>query len=522
VRVCTAEEMRRIDSEMIRGLGLNSLLLMERAGLAVARVAARRCPVGTEVVVVCGKGNNGGDGAVAARHLAAWGYRPQVLLTADPADCSPDARYNLRLLEGWGVPVGPASRLPAILSREGSSPGLVIDALLGTGFRGEVRGPVAAAIQTINQSGLPVVAVDVPSGVDADAGAADLAVEAEVTVTLGLPKFGLFCYPGAARAGKVVVADLSIPPSLQDLASGELLSPRLVRQWVPQRPAEGHKGTFGYVLVVAGSPGYTGAAALTALGAARSGAGVVLLAVPEAVHQVVETLVPEVVTRALPCDRDGRLAPEALGAIMELAARCRSVAAGPGLGVTEGTAQLVRQLVQRCPLPLVLDADGLNALAGDLGPLGRAKVPIILTPHPGEMGRLLGVSASQVQADRPAAARRLAEETGAVVVCKGAHSLVAEGDGLLRVGLTAHPALATAGSGDVLTGAIAGLLAQGVRPAQAAGLGVALHGWAGEMVAARRGTAGVLAGELADWLPVARKRLLEGDAPVPDCGLEVV
>ncbi|MEW6032512.1 MAG: NAD(P)H-hydrate dehydratase [Bacillota bacterium] len=547
VRLYTAAEMKRAD-ELATASGIPSLVLMENAGRAVARVAldlvepeARaRGSVPGLVVVLAGRGNNGGDGLVAARHLAERGLPVEVVLAEAAETLAGDARTNLEALTrgGFARPrvfgeagLGPSEFAP-LLARAA----VVVDALLGTGARGRPREPVADLIALVNSvSGPRVLAVDLPSGLDADTGRArGEAVRAAATVTFGGVKAGLAAPEAREHTGRLYLAPIGLPSRCLEEASADSgarprrgalrwLLPPEAAVWLPPRPVTGHKGTFGRVFVLAGSPGFTGAAVLAALGALRAGAGLVTALCPEGSRPLVAGALPEALTRGLPEDTSGRLSADAageldttLGAALGGAAGRTALVAGPGLGVGDGVAAVVGRLVGRLSLPVVLDADALNnlALAGPeavadaLSSTRRpdALVPV-LTPHPGEMARLTGRPAEDIQADRTAAALAAATAWRCVVVLKGAGTVVAAPDGRAWLNATGNPGLATAGSGDVLAGAIGAYLAQGVPPLEAALLGVAVHGLAGDLAAAEVGSRGLLASDVAHRLPRAAESL---------------
>jgi NAD(P)H-hydrate epimerase len=502
----TAAEMRALDRHTIETLGVPGALLMELAGAAVARETDALRARDAAVWIFCGPGSNGGDGLVAARHLHLRGVPVRVVTVADPAAWRGDAADNARRLRALGVATLAGDAAP--------DPGTVIvDAIFGTGLARDVEGPPAAAIRRIRAArpACRVLAVDLPSGLDADTGQPHGdAVAADVTVTIGLPKLGLALEPGRSLAGRVLVARVGIADAAPGATHGAAL-------WTyagaarrrPERPRDGHKGRFGHVLVVAGSEGKTGAAALAGLGAARAGAGLVTLACPERTLPVLAARQSEWMTAPVPEAAGGCFGRLAEKPVLELAAARDVVALGPGLGRTEETRAFVRGVTRSLANPLVLDADGLVAFEGALPELRARRAPTVLTPHPGEAALLLGGSAAGVNADRPAAARRLAAETGALVVLKGAATLVAEPGGFLLVNPTGGPALASGGTGDVLTGVIAGFLAQGLAPRDAAALGVFVHGLAADRLAERHGAAGVLAGEVAGALPDALRALGE-------------
>lgn len=534
-----AATMRALDRHTIETLGVPGALLMECAGRAVTEVVlAERAAAGSagDVLVVCGSGNNGGDGLVVARQLALLGVPVRVALVWEPRRLTPDASANLARVRVLGVPIATGTPRTA-------GAAVIVDALFGTGLSRAVTGPPATAIRRIvaARPRARVVAVDLPSGLDADTGRPHgPCVAADVTVTLGLPKLGLALEPGRTLAGRIVVARIGIADAAPGVrADAELWGPRAAAARLPARPADGHKGSFGHVLVVAGARGKTGAAALAAEGALRAGAGLVTIACPAGVNEILEVKCTEAMTAPVADGPEGAFAAAACEALLVLARERDVVALGPGIGRAEETQKLVCELVERIERPLVLDADGLfpfsasaRTRARQLGALKGRRAATILTPHPGEAARLLGTSAADINRDRVGSARRIAELAGAVVVLKGAATVVAAPDGRVAVNPTGGPALGTGGTGDVLTGVIAALLAQqttrrtGVRGRETAGgvrgrggsdpfaeayacaaLGVWLHGRAGDRLAARRGTAGVSAGEVAAELPETLEEL---------------
>jgi NAD(P)H-hydrate epimerase len=388
---------------------------------------------------------------------------------------------------------------------------LIIDALFGTGFRGPVRGPAAALIDAANRSDKPIVAVDIPSGLEADTGRWEgCCIRATATVTMGLPKVGLLIYPGAEMAGTVYVADIGYPAPLRDDPSvpTHLVTAGMIRALLPVRRPDTHKGTYGTVLIVAGSVGFTGAAVLATLGALRTGAGLVVVGVPQSVYAIVASHITEGMPTPLP-DSGGALAPEALGKVEELAAGANAIAIGPGLSRAPGVLRVVEGLLAGSR-PVVIDADGLNALAGRTGVLERRHTPAVLTPHPGELGRLTGVAVPEIQRDRLQSARSAAARFRSIVVLKGARTIVATPEGEAFIVPTGNPGMATGGMGDVLAGAVASLIGQGVQPAPAAYAAAYLHGLAADLIAHSRGMVGMLASEVADNLPQAIQRVHAG------------
>ncbi|MGH2406055.1 MAG: NAD(P)H-hydrate dehydratase, partial [bacterium] len=455
---------------------------------------------------VAGKGNNGGDALVAARVMTAADWRATVVLLARDVDVEGDAAINLQAARRAGVDISNLDTLAAPgLRGLFSGADLIVDGLFGTGFHGSVVGLAARAIDAINASGRPALAIDIPSGVHGDTGAVEgPAVRATQTVTMGLPKTGLVLLPGAEHAGAIWVADVGHPHRLIESARirTSLVTRAMVDAVIPERPLDSHKGAFGRVLIVAGAVGYTGAAVLSALGALRGGAGLVTLAVPQAIYPIVASVVVEGMPLPL-ADHDGALAESAADQIADLARAADVVACGPGLSRLPGPRTVVRRLLAECTRPLVLDADALNNLAGSAADLKRARGPVVITPHPGEMARLMDATAEEVQRHRLEVARAGAERFGVTVVLKGARTVVASSDGEAFVITTGNPAMATGGMGDALTGAIAALIGQGLAPTVAAWTGAYLHGLAGDLAVAARGPVGILAREVADHLPAA-------------------
>lgn len=510
--VTTAAEMRELDRATIEDVGIPGAVLMESAGRQTAdaiRAAlgeGRRARVG----ILCGAGNNGGDGLVVARWLAAAGHTVRCWLFAPRERIRGDALTYLRAWERVG---GDVVQVSDVATLEAERPWLdscdvLVDALLGTGLSEDVRGLLRAAIDATAGFGGLRVAVDLPSGVHADTGQVlGGAFRADLTVTYGCWKHGLLHHPGAALAGRVIVADIGIPPAV--LAAHEprtvLLGPEVLAGLLPRAAADAHKGTFGHVLVLAGSLGKAGAALLAGLGALRGGAGLVTVGTDRQTQGRLEGRVPELMIEAT-----AEAGGDALPAARALASGKAALCVGPGLGATGATAALVVGLLAGATVPMVLDADALNVLAGSLDALRCARAPLILTPHPGELGRLLGASASAVNADRPAAARALALSHGVTVVLKGARTVVASPSGRLAICPTGNAGMASAGTGDVLAGLIAALLARTGDPEVSAWLGVWLHGTAGDIAASVGSEPGLTAGALCEALPRAFRALETG------------
>ena len=529
LKVVTAAQMTALEQQAERqGCDLDNL--MENAGLAVAQYARQRLEAlggvaGSRAVILVGPGNNGADGLVAARHLRRWGAEVTACLLTRRPEVDPKLdlarQFGVSFLDlagGEGM-----DELDSLLGRGR----LVIDAVLGTGRSRPLQGIVRESMLRLSASRARsrrplLLALDLPTGLDSDTGAVDDATPAmDTTLALGYPKAGLFAFPGAERAGELVTLDIGLPDGVgQADISLELLTSRWVAGRMSPRPLDSHKGTYGHLLVVAGSRNFVGAACLVARAAQRAGAGLVTLATPQSVYPSVAAQLTETIHLPLPDDADGRLHPDAAGVVLEALSRNNygALAVGSGMGQSENTAGFIEGLVLAGPsatVPLLVDADGLNNLARRANWWRRLSGPLVLTPHPGEMATLTGLSVSEVQRDRVATARQWAGQWRATVVLKGAFTAIAGFEGsaagynaddaaresLVRLAPFANPGLASGGTGDVLTGIIGSLLAQGLDPFDAAGCGVYLHGLAAETITSDRGPAGLLASEVVEALP---------------------
>ncbi len=511
-QLVTAAQMAAIDRRAIAG-GIPSLKLMEVAGLGVVQVLADVLDgfAQRQLVVLCGKGNNGGDGFVVARHAVMQGASVQVFLAAPVDDVQGDVRVNLDRLP---VPVCQLSNEFSAVRNALKKADGVVDALLGTGIRGGARGCIADVIGLLETVACPIVSVDVPSGLDADTGRINgPCVTATCTVTFAKPRLGHFFYPGRSQCGRLHVVDIGIPETAIEAENVEtyLISPAMARHLLPHRAPNAHKGDCGRVAVVAGSVGLTGAAALSATAALKSGAGLVTLCVPESLNDILEAKVTEAMTKSVPEVRKARcLSLRAYGEILRLAKQADALAIGPGLGTHRETVALVRRLVCNVKVPTVIDADGLNALSGDLDAVKSCNAPLILTPHLGEFSRLTGQSIDAIKRDPAGLARRFAVNTGAVLVLKGAPTIVAMPNGKMYFNPTGNAGMATGGTGDVLTGVLVALLGQGLSVSDAACLGVYMHGLAGDLAAENIGQIGLTAGDLAASLPNAFRCVQQG------------
>ena len=511
--VLTSDEMRGADRRTIE-LGLPGAVLMENAGAAVARAIGERYSSARRVVLLCGKGNNGGDGFVAARRLLA--RRPEVLLLGAVSEVRGDAAIHLRAYVGNGGRVREVRSAAdwARSRREALDADLVVDALLGTGLREAPRGLMGRVIRDMQRRRGPLVSVDLPSGVASDSGhVPGVAFRASLTVTFAALKCGHVLPPACELCGEIVVADIGIPAGLVEGAALSLTEAGDAGPAWGRRERGAHKGRFGHVLVVAGSRGKSGAAVLGGTAALRAGAGLVTVATPVPALARVATDRAELMTEPLASTPAGTLAGRAVARALALAEERDAVVLGPGLGQSAGTRRFVRAFVARCPRPLIVDADGLNALAalprgGGFRVLKARRAGTVVTPHPGEAARLLGTTVRRVQAERLESARRLAASSGAVVVLKGFRTIVAEPGGRAAVNPTGNPGLATAGSGDVLSGIVGALLARGRDAFSAAVAAVYAHGLAADRVAARRGEEGMLAGDVIDALPETIRSLV--------------
>ena len=513
LKIVNAAQMVALEQASERQ-GVSTDRLMESAGLAVAEAVRSQLGgvAGAKVLVLVGPGNNGADGLVAARHLMRWGAQAGVYLATHRP--TPDPKMELAL--EYGVAVFSSAEDPGLAELEGLLHGcrLVLDAVLGTGRARPLEDPLKELAQRINawrsagrDRDHQVFALDLPTGLNADTGQTDPnSFTADQTLALGFPKLGLLTFPGAGLVGQLRVLDIGLPRDLEperdiDL---ELLSPHWVGSHLPVRPLDSHKGTFGHALIVAGSRSYVGAAFLAAQAAVRAGAGLVTLATPESVYPIAAGKLTEVIHFPLPEDQEGLVRPEAAGLIRSKLSRYDALAVGCGLGQSEGTRQFMERLIldqPQLPIPLVIDADGLNNLSGLERWWERLTGTTVLTPHPGEMANLAGTPTSEIQGNRIGAARKWADYWKVGVVLKGAHTVVANSNQAVRVSPFANPGLASGGTGDVLTGIIASLMAQGLSADLAASCGVYLHGQAGANAALDLGDAGLTATDLVRRLP---------------------
>jgi NAD(P)H-hydrate epimerase len=509
----TANEMQLMDRRTIESFGIPGRILMENAGRGATRFFFKQFSgfKNKRIGVIAGRGNNGGDGFVIARYLAQSGADVKVYLLAASNRVGGDAAANLKLLNPLNIPlieIPDESSFSAYQS-DMEDCDIWIDAILGTGLKSDVKGYFQTVIDFINVLNQPVLAVDIPSGLNSDTGnPCGTCIRASATATFGFAKTGHMIHPGAGYTGALEIVDIGIPPYIvQTVAPKQfLLTADLIKSYVTPRVEDAHKGTTGHLLVVAGSPGKTGAASMTSISALRAGAGLVTLAIGQSLNS--ETQMLEAMTAPLPESKEGALGESAFGVIQKLMSGKKCLAIGPGLGQALETRKLVHKIILESQIPVVVDADGINHLVGRMQILKKAHVPIILTPHPGEMARLLDVNVGNIQQDRINCARNVAVDLNVHVVLKGARTIIAHPDGRIFINPTGNAGMASGGMGDVLTGIIAGQIVQGFSPESAAHIGVYLHGAAADSLAHTIGPYGYLAGEVMHAVPGEIKKIM--------------
>ena len=511
-----AKEMREMDRQTIESFGIPGRVLMENAGCGATRVLLDKFSelARKRIAIVAGRGNNGGDGFVIARYLAHKGLNVKVFLLAQHTTVKGDAAANLALLASLGVQVIEMPDQIAFIKQKTTlrHQDIWIDAILGTGLDSDVRGYFKEVIDFINSSGKPVFAVDIPSGLNSDTGQpCGICIQAHVTATFAFAKTGHILFPGASYTGKLEIIDIGIPPHIADDVAPKqyLLTPDLVQAAYKPRPPDIHKGRTGHLLVISGSPGKTGAAAMTAMSAVRAGAGLVTLGIPKSLNPVLETQVIEAMTWPLSETLDGVLDETSFDQIMNLLSDKNCLAIGPGIGQAEETKNLVQRLIQESPVAVVMDADAINNFADNAKILKKCKIPIILTPHPGEMARLINSTPREIQEDRINCARDFAVKYNVHLVLKGAATVIAHPDGRVFINPTGNSGMASGGMGDVLTGVIAGFVTQGYSLESAAHIGVYLHGAAADTLCQSVAPFGYLATEVINAIPSQIKCLAE-------------
>ncbi|MBT4140923.1 MAG: NAD(P)H-hydrate dehydratase [Candidatus Latescibacteria bacterium] len=518
IQLVTGSQMAAIDRRAVNS-GIPGIDLMESAGQGIARIAKELLNgfANRHIAVLCGKGNNGGDGFVLARWAAEQGAKVHVFLFATPEEIQGDAKTNFERIEHLPIVSVTEEKVIHTVQNALKQTDLVIDALLGTGINSPVHGIIAQAINLLKQAKCPILAVDVPSGLNADTGQGDCA-SATQTVTFACPRIGHFFYPGRTACRHVSLIDIGIPKVAVTAESSSffLIDAKWASQALPQRTPDAHKGNCGRVFILAGSVGLTGAAALSATAAVRSGSGLVSLGIPKSLNDILECKVTEAMTRPLPEIRKARcLALNARGEIASLIAKADAVAIGPGLGTHRQTITLVHRLIEDLTCPTVIDADALNALVGHLDVIKNCTTPLVLTPHLGEFSRLTGQSIEDIRKDPITSAQKFAQKLGHIVILKGGPTIVAEPNGHIHINPTGNAGMATGGTGDILTGLIASFIGQGLSPSVAARLGVYIHGLAGDLVAEKKGQMGLTAGDVVQALPKALVAASQTQHPKP-------
>jgi hydroxyethylthiazole kinase-like uncharacterized protein yjeF len=515
MKLLTAKEMQAIDKKAITEFGIPGLILMEHAGQRMTEAIVNRLAgkiQGKRFLIFAGKGNNGGDGFVIARQLINMGADVRTFLLYPANTLQGDAKINYDILVNMKAKIYTVLKTRDLQRVEVALTysDYLIDAILGTGFKGILQGLVADLVNLLNKSDKPIFAVDIPSGLEADTGRAKgNCVRAAMTVTFGYPKIGLCMERAREYVGELWLGCISFPPILWEKVPGErrMLTADLVRCLLPKRDSDGHKGTFGHLLVVGGSEGLTGSVTLTATSALKTGAGMVTIGLPRSLCPIVEAKTLEVMTKSLAETEERTISTEALESLVIISRKMKATVIGPGLSRNTNTRDLVLNYLQRADLPLVVDADGLTALAGQEEITANIKTPLILTPHPGEMAKLMGLSTAQVQDERLNVALACARKYHAYIVLKGSRTIIASPNGQIYLNLKGNSGMATAGSGDVLAGVIGGLLVQGLSPLNACICGVYLHSLAGDLAARDLGETSLMAGDLISYFPEAFRNI---------------
>jgi len=528
MRAVTAETMKKLDQKTIREFGIPGLVLMENAARGTVSAMFRHFPdlPRKRIGILAGRGNNGGDALAVSRYLWNRKILCRIYLFASRDELQGDARVNLKILERMGTEVIEIRNRREWEKRKGeiAENHLLVDGILGTGLRGPVRGYLPEVFQFLNALHRPVVAIDIPSGLDADSGQIlGACLQACLTVTYGMVKRGLLVFPGAQLCGRWEVVDISIPEAAiaAEPIADFLLEGVDFLSLLAARNPETHKGDCGHLFVLAGSPGKTGAATMVCEAALRVGTGLITLGIPDSLTPILEIKLTEPMTEPLPETKDRTLALSAHARIREMISQMDALAIGPGLSRQAETTALVGEIIQDNIPPTVIDADGLNALAGHLDFLKKNRGKLILTPHPGELSRMTGMTVPKIQKDRIQVARSFAQQQGIILVLKGARSLVASPDGKVYINPTGNPGMASGGMGDVLTGMVGGFLAQGVAPLEAAQLGVYLHGLVGDFVTFRQGERGCAASDLIQNTPRVFRALAAGENHLDDFSFEL-
>lgn len=512
MKICSGDEMRLIDEATINEAGIPGIILMENAVFAIVNEIKKNLHnnVNPRITIFCGQGNNGGDGFGVARHLNNLNANVMVVFIGEYTSLKNDTKTNFDIIHSLQIPIKIISRdstiddeMAYLIQRSD----IVVDAIFGTGLSRKVEGLFNDLIDLINFYGKYIISVDIPSGIDSKTGAVlGNAVKADKTVTLALPKNGLYLYPGTDYVGELIVADIGIPRQIIDDANLKMniLNDDEVKSLIPIRFPRSNKGTYGKVQVVAGSKGMTGAAVLVCMGAYRVGTGMVNLGVPESINNILEEKMTEVITIPLP-ENEGKLCRESFIAIKPYIEKAMVIATGPGMGQSFEIVEFMNLIIKNSKIPIVIDADGINAISKDINMLKNIKVPVVLTPHPGEMGRLIGKSTEEILAEPVEIVRDFCHKWNVILVLKDAKTIIGHPNGEIYINITGNSGMSVAGSGDVLTGIISGLIAQNMDPYKAAVLGVFLHGKAGDLAVHELGHHGMLAGDICRYTSEAIK-----------------
>ncbi len=518
MKVVTADQMKRLDRRTIRERGVQGIVLMENAGRGATEAILRRFPnlLREKIAIIAGRGNNGGDAFVIARHLINKKARVNIFLLAEKKAIRGDAKNNLDILTKGGIQVKELTTLGEFEAVRDDllSHDLIIEGILGTGLDSEVKGYYREVISTLNAMGKPIVAIDIPSGLEATSGKPlGICIKAVFTPTFGLPKVGQIIHPGVEFVGELEVIDIGIPGDLveeEDIRSHLIQYEDVQVLLAPSRLPDTHKGDYGHLLVLAGSVGKTGAATMACMAAMRIGAGLVTLGIPRSLNDIMEVKLTETMTIPLPETESRTLGLDAFHEIVEISQGMQALVIGPGISTVDETGQLVRKLVNTLCIPMVIDADAITALSVEPKILKDSEHPIILTPHPGEMARLMGLSSQAIQEERVETSRHFAVEFGVYLVLKGSRTIIAQPDGNIHINPSGNPGMASGGTGDILTGMIGGLVCQGFPPSSAAIAATYIHGLAGDLVANEKGEMALIATDILEKIPHVLKETTKG------------
>lgn len=504
MKLATREIVREIDRTTIKNYGISGLILMENAGRAVSNVILKEFPNIKTIAIICGGGNNAGDGFVVARHLLNAGKEVTTYLTKKVSDYKGDAKTNLNSLKRISKDV---KRLKPNFSNY-KKHGLIVDALFGTGLDREIKGSYKNVIESINSSKTPCISIDLPSGIDANTGfPLGTAIKAKVTVTFVVPKLGISIYPGLKHSEKIYIADISSPRFLEKKIPYELTTYKRCKKILKLRFNNTHKGTYGHTLILAGSSGKSGAATLCAHAAVRAGSGLVTVAIPKTIHKAIEEKTTEAMTEPIEDTDRGTFGAKSLVKILSILKNKTALAIGPGISTSDETKDFLLSLLKKSKVPIVADADAINIISENPNILKKIKFPVVLTPHPGEMARLSGTTSKEVQSDRINYAQQFAKKHRCYLILKGARSIVATPKGNICINPTGNPGMSSGGMGDVLTGVIASLISQKYSIEDSCILGTFIHGLAADLIAERKGQVGITATDVANTIPEAIKQI---------------